>query len=122
MSYLDSFVVPVKRADLETYRQVASEMAQLWRELGALSVTEAVGDGLAWGQITSFPRAVQAGEDEVVVVATMTFLNKAHKEAVTAAAFADARMLACMERTPVDGARMIWGGFDIIVNERSPRV
>jgi len=122
MSYLDSFVVPVKRADLDAYRQVATEMAALWRELGALSVTEAVGDGLTWGQLTSFPRAVQAGEDEVVVVATMTFRNKAHKEAVTAAAFADARMLACMERTPVDGARMIWAGFDIIVNERSPHV
>jgi|GEM_PF-3242043 len=49
MSYLDGFVVPVKRADLDTYRQIATEMALLWRALGALSVTEAVGDGLALG-------------------------------------------------------------------------
>ncbi len=116
MSYLDSFVVPVKRADLDAYRQIAAEMARRWRGLGALTVTEAVADGLPWGQATSFPRAVLAEPDEVVVVATMTFRNKAHKDAVTAAAFADPQMLALMERTPVDGARMIWGGFDIIVN------
>ena len=122
MSYLDSFVLPVKRADLEAYFKTAAEMALLWRELGALSVTESVGDGLAYGKVTSFPRAVQAGEDEVVVLATITYRNKAHKEAVVAAAFADARMLALMENTPVDGTRMIWGGFDIIVNDPSPHV
>lgn len=119
MSYLDSFVVPVKRADLEAYFLLATDMAALWTELGALSVTESVGDGLGWGDVTSFPRAVQLAEDEVVVVATITYRNKAHKEAVTAAAFADPRILALMEKTPVDGARMIWGSFDIIVNERS---
>lgn len=118
MSYLDSFVVPVKRADLEAYRAVATEMAAAWRALGALSVTEAVGDGLGWGEVTSYPRAVQLAEDEVVVVATITYRDKAHKEAVTAAAFADPRMLALMEKTPVDGGRMIWGGFDILVDQR----
>ena len=117
MSCLDSFVVPVKRTGLEAYVKVASEMAVLWRELGALSVTESVGDGLRWGEATSFLRAVQLTDDEMVVVATIPCRNKAHKEAVAAAAFADPRMLALMERTPVVGARMIWGGFDIIVNE-----
>lgn len=63
---------------------------------------------------------MQATDDEVVVVATMTFRNTAHKEAVVAAVFADPRMMALMERTPVAGARMIRGGFDIIVNERAP--
>lgn len=120
MSYLDSFVVPVKRADLEAYTRVATEMAARWRDLGAVSVTESVGDALAWGEVTSFPRAVQLAADEVVVVATITYRNKAHKEAVVAAAFADPQMLALMEKTPVDGARMIWGGFDIIVNNHSP--
>lgn len=120
MAYLDSFVVPVKRADLDAYQAVAAEMAELWRNLGALSVTEAVGDGLSWGEATSYPRAVLAGEDEVVVVAMIIWRDKAQKQAATAAAFADPRMLALMERAPVDGARMIWGGFEVIVAAGSP--
>lgn len=120
--YLDSFVVPVKRADLAVYRQVAAEMAALCCALRALSVTEAVADGLAWGDATSYPRAVQASDEEVIVVATIVFASKAQKDAVTTAAFADARMQACFDRAPVDGTRMIWGGFDVIVNARSSDV
>ena len=119
MSYLDSFVGSVKRADLDAYTQVADEMAVRWRALGALSVVEAVGDGLEVGKVTSFPRAVQLAEDEVVVIATIRYRDKAHKQAVVAAAFADPQMLALMDRIPVDGARMIWGGFDVIVNDSS---
>jgi uncharacterized protein YbaA (DUF1428 family) len=117
MAYVDNFVVPVKRSDLEAYRSCAAEMARLWRNLGALSVVEAVGDGLTWGKTTSFPRAVLATDDEVVVMATIVWRDKAQKEAATAAAFADPAMLALMDRVPVDGARMIWGSFDVLVQE-----
>jgi len=119
MGYVESYILPVKAADLAAYAEIAAQSAAIWRRLGALTVMEATADKVPHGEVTSFPRSVLAEPDEVVVIANLTFRDREHRDAVMAAMFADAEMLALMERAPVDGRRMIWGGFDIIVNEGS---
>ena len=58
---------------LDVYIDLATRMSALWREHGALSVTEAVADDAPVGVLASFPRSVIATQDETVVFAFITY-------------------------------------------------
>lgn len=116
MAYVESYVVPVITARFDEYRKIAAESAIIWRDLGALSVMEARAENAPYGTVTSFPRSVQATDAETVVVAYVTFRDRAHRDAVIAKMEADPRMMALFEKAPVDGKRMIWGGFETFVD------
>jgi len=119
MSYIESYILPVPTARLEDYMAMARASAAIWLRLGALSVMEARAENAPVGTLTSFPRAVQMDDDETVVVAYVRIRDRAHRDAVITAAEADAEMMAMFSTMPVDGKRMIWGGFEVIVNESS---
>src|SRR5215471_20640250 len=68
MSYVDGFVIPVSRDKIEAYKALARTAGEIFKEYGALGVVECLGDDVPYGKLTSFPRAVQASEDEVVVL------------------------------------------------------
>ena len=115
MAYVEGYVVPVPKDKLASYVEMATRMAALWRGHGALSVIEAKADDAPVGKLTSFPRSVMATEDETVIFSYITYRDRAHRDAVNAAVFADPRMAAMMD-IPVDGKRMIWGGFEVVVS------
>jgi uncharacterized protein YbaA (DUF1428 family) len=116
MSYIEFYVLPVHAARIDDYRKIAIESAGLWLQHGALSVVEAVADDAPVGEFTSFPRSVQLTEDEVVVCAYITYRDRAHRDDVQSSVMADARMEQLFQDMPVDGKRMIWGGFTTIVD------
>ena len=109
MSYVDGFVVPVERTRLEEYRQFSETAAKRWMELGATAYVECVGDDVPQGVRTSFPRAVELNEGEVVVFAWITYPSKAVRDQVSAAIMADPAFRDALP--PFDGKRLIWGGF-----------
>ena len=115
MAYIDSYLLPVPTDKLEQYRALADQMAGLWIEHGALSITEAKADDAPFGTLTSFPRAVQLADGETVICAYATYRDRAHRDAVVALSMADPRMKA-MDMSFIDGKRMIWGGFEVIVH------
>lgn len=112
MAYVDGYVLPVPRAKLDAYWKMAELGRTVWMEHGALSYCEALGDDVPYGERTSFPRAVQATEDEVVIFSFITYRDRAHRDEVNARVFADERMKGGIENAPFDGKRMIWGGFE----------
>lgn len=120
MAYVESYILPVETSRLDDYRRVAIESADIWLSLGALSVMEATGVDTPFGSVTSFPRSVQLTPDETVVVSYLTFRDRAHRDEVMKKMEADPRMIALFETAPVDGKRMIWGGFSSIVDVRAP--
>ena len=67
MSYVDGFVLAVPKANLDAYKELAETAGAVWKEHGALAFVECLGDDVPYGEVTSFPRAVQAKDDEVVV-------------------------------------------------------
>ena len=81
-------------------------------ELGALSFVECVGDDVPYGQLTSFPRAVQAGDDEVVIFSWIVYKSRADRDAIMEKVMADPRLKGDM---PFDGKRMIFGGFEMTI-------
>ena len=113
--FVQGFLVPVPAARRADYERGARQMAALFREHGALRVVEGWAEGLPWGEATSFPRAVAAAEDEAVVLGWMEFADRAACDACIAAVMADPRARAGMEDPPYDMARMVFGGFDAVV-------
>jgi uncharacterized protein YbaA (DUF1428 family) len=116
MSYIEFYILPVVAARIDDYRKIAVESAALWLQHGALSVVESVADDAPMGTLTSFPRSVQLLEDEVVICAYITYRDRAHRDDVQARVMADATMERLFQDAPVDGKRMIWGGFKTIVD------
>ena len=116
MAYVDGFVAPVPTKDRAHYQKGADRIAALFVEHGALSSAEFWGEDVPYGKLTSFPRSVQATEDESVVLAIITYRDRAHRDEVQQKVFADPRFEAMMEKILVDGARMIFGGFEQIVS------
>lgn len=111
MTYYEAFVAPVPRDKLDDYFDLAAKMAPMWKALGVVSVVETRPDNVPMGKLTSFPQAVQCGKDEVPVFGFMTFHDRAHRDRVMEQAMADPAMGALMAQAPLDGKRMIFGGF-----------
>ena len=111
MSYVDGFVVAVPKQNIEAYKTMARKAGDVWKEHGALAFVECIGDDVPYGQLTSFPRAVQAKEDETVVLSWIVYESREQRDAVNAKVMADPRLKDSMSNAPFDGKRMIFGGF-----------
>jgi uncharacterized protein YbaA (DUF1428 family) len=111
MSYVDGFVLAVSKAKLDDYKKLANLAGPIWMEHGALAYVECIGDDVPYGEVTSFPRAVQAKDDEIVVFAWAVYESRESRDAVMAKVMADPRLKADWADMPFDGKRMIFGGF-----------
>jgi len=110
MAYVDAFVVPVPKKNMDAYRAFARLAATVWREYGALEYREWIADDAKPGKLTSFPQSVNLEPDEVVGFGWIVYESRAHRDEVNAKVMSDERMKdpAAM---PFDGKRMIYGGF-----------
>ena len=115
MAYVDGFVLAVPKDKLDAYKDMARLGGKVWMEHGALSYVETIGEDTPYGDLTSFPRAVLATDDEVVIFSWITYADRASRDAVMARVMADERLKSYMENTPFDGKRMIFGGFEAFV-------
>ena len=115
MPYVDGFVVAVPKVNRDVYRKHAEEAAILFKEHGALQLVECWGDDVPDGEVTSFPMAVKCREDETVVFSWILWPSREARDAGMKNFMADPRM-SRMDQMPFDGKRMIYGGFEMIVN------
>jgi uncharacterized protein YbaA (DUF1428 family) len=117
MPYVDGFIVPVPKKNLDAYREVARKAGSVWKEYGALSYHECVADDVKPGAVTSFPQSVQLKPDETVVFAWITYESRAHRDEVNAKVMSDPRMKdQGPDAMPFDGKRLIYGGFTSIID------
>ena len=113
MSYIDGFVAAVPTANREVYREHAARMAAMMKRYGATRCVETWGDDVPEGQVTSFHMAVQRKQDETVVFSWVWWPDKATRDAAWKQMMDDQEMIA--EDMPFDGKRMIFGGFEVLV-------
>lgn len=118
MTYVDGYVIAVPTAKKDAYKKVAKAMVPMFKDHGALRVVESWGDDVPAGKVTSFPMAVKATADETVVFSWITWPDKATRDVGMKAAMEDPRM-AGMDpaNMPFDGKRMIFGGFEVMIDE-----
>ena len=112
MPYVDGFVLAVPKQNLEAYEDMARNAGAVWMEYGALSYVECIADDAPYGELTSFPRAVQANDDEVVIFSWITYESREQRDVINAKVMADPRLKNDPASMPFDGKRMIYGGFE----------
>lgn len=116
MSYVDGFVLAVPKKNIAPYKEMARTAGEVWKEHGALAYVECMGDDVPQGEVTSFPRAVQAKEDEIVIFAWVVYRSRDERDAIVKKVMADPRMKSDPAQWPFDGKRMIFGGFDMFLD------
>lgn len=114
MTYIDGFVLAVPKANKDVYKRHAAEMAEVFKDHGALSVVECWGDDVPDGEVTSFPMAVKAEPDEVVVFAWISWPSREVRDVGNEKVFADPRA-KMPQKDVMDGKRMIFGGFEVLL-------
>ena len=116
MSYIDGFVIAVPTANKQKFIEHARHFDSLFIELGAIRVIEGWGDDVPDGKVTDFRKAVQATADETVVFSWIEWPDKATRDAGMKKMMDDPRMDPSKNPMPLDGKRMIYGGFSPVVD------
>lgn len=118
MQYVDGFVLPVPKKNLQAYRRIARKAGKVWVEHGALEFRECVADDVKVGKLTSFPRSVKLKPKETVIFSWIVFKSRAHRDQVNAKVMKDPRLAKMMDlkAMPFDAKRMIYGGFNVLVS------
>lgn len=122
MTYVDGFVIPIRKKDLRAYRKMAALGAKLWREHGCLDYKECVAEDLAPEMPGAtlpprFPKMCQLKKGETVVFSYIVFRNRKHRDQVNARVIKDPRMAgAANQPMPFDMKRFAYGGFEVIVD------
>lgn len=118
MAYVDGFLIPVPEANKEAYRKLAEMAAPIFVEHGALHVVECWGDDLMKGEHTDFYKSVKAEEGENVVFSWIVWPSREARDAGNKAAMEDSRFEGMMAKDIFDGKRMIYSGFQIMVDHK----
>ena len=115
MTYVNGFVAAVPTANREAFIAHSRTAAEVFKEHGAVSVMECWGTDVPDGETTSFPMAVRCADDETVVFSWIVWPSKAASDAAMGAMESDPRMSAENNPMPFDGKRMIYGGFEPVM-------
>jgi len=116
MSYVDGYVAAVPTAGREKYLRFAKEAAAAFKKNGALQVVECWGDDVPEGKLTSFTMAVQRKPDETVIFSWIVWPSKSVRDEGLKKVMADPHFSPETNPMPFDGKRLIYGGFEVLVD------
>jgi uncharacterized protein YbaA (DUF1428 family) len=116
--YIDGFLIPVPKKNIEKYRRISHTAGKVWLEHGALEYRECVGDDLKVKGTASFPSTVRVKPGETVVFSWIVYKSRSHRDSVNKKVMSDQRIKDMMgpKSMPFDVKRMRYGGFEVIVD------
>jgi uncharacterized protein YbaA (DUF1428 family) len=114
--YIDGFSVAVPHKNKAAYLEHATKMAVQLKALGAKRVVEGWGNDVPEGENTSFSLAVKREEGEVVCFSWIEWENKQIHDEAWEKLMSDPLMQNDDWKKIFDGKRMIFGGFDMILD------
>jgi uncharacterized protein YbaA (DUF1428 family) len=114
MSYIEGFVAAVPRANKDAYRKHAAEAAPMFKKLGATRLVETWGDDVPDGKVTDFKRSVKAQPDEEIIFSWIEYPDKATRDKANQQIMSEGMDMSDM---PFDGKRMIFAGFEPLLDE-----
>ena len=120
MTYFEGFIAPVPEAHKEAYRKHAGEAAAVLLGLGVGRQVEAWDSDVPDGKVTDFRKAVDAKPEEKVVFAWFEYPSRQVRDATNEKMMNDPAIKEQFSTMPFDGKRMIYGGFEAIVEEGAP--
>jgi uncharacterized protein YbaA (DUF1428 family) len=118
MAYVDGFLIPVPEKNIAAYRKMAAAAGKVWMEYGALQYRECVGDELAVEGMTPWSKSIKLKAGETLVFSWISYKSKTHRNQVNKKVMKDERIAKMMEgkEMPFDVKRMLYGGFNVLVD------
>lgn len=122
MPYVDGFIIPIEKKNLDAYRRMARKAGKVWMEHGALEFHENIADDLNVegpdGKMgLPFPDMVGTKRGETILFSYIVYKTRAHRDRVNAKVMQDPRLAKMMdEKMPFDVRRMAYAGFKSIVD------
>lgn len=112
--YVEGFVVAVPTANKDAYIKHAESAVPIFKNFGMTRMVECWGDDVPDGKVNDFKGAVNAKPDETVLFSWCEYPDKATRDAANEKMMADPDMQK-MGEMPFDGKRMIFAGFEPMV-------
>ena len=117
--YIDGFVLPVPKKNIEAYKKMSRDAGKIWIEYGALQYVEAVGEDMKkQPYATSFKEMVEPKRGETILFSFIMYKSRKHRDRVNEKVMKDPRMNQDgqdMDNMPFDCKRMAYNGFETIV-------
>lgn len=114
--YVDGFVVAVPKENKQLYVQQARVAAEKFKQFGATRVVECWQSDVPHGKKTDFYGAVKATDKEDVLFSWVEYPSKDIRDQSMKKMEEDPEMKEQFSKMPFDGSRMIFGGFESIVD------
>lgn len=128
MSYFDCYLIPLPTEKLGAYKTFSQRMAEVYREYGALRVTDCVLDSdtidgtqfhaegvqseVQGAELRDFPAAAAARAGETVILSWTEWVSKAQRDALLPQILADPRVQPRNDEEMIfEGTRLVAGGF-----------
>ena len=115
--YVNTYIMAVPEDKKDEYIRKATVFAEVAKDFGAIEVFENWELEVPDGEHTDYRKAVLAEPNEKIVVSWTIWPDRKTGAIAHKGMFEDARMEA-IGQFPVDGKRMIMGGFEPIVSTR----
>ena len=115
--YVDGFLLPVPKKNVEAYVRMARKAGKVWMEHGAVAFIESVGDDLPTKFGLPFTKVAKLKAGETVFYSFILFKSRGHRDRVNKKVMADPRLNEMMagSKMPFDVKRMAYGGFRSLV-------
>lgn len=114
--YVEGFVAAVPKENKQKYIEMAQKGAAIFKKLGATRVVECWQNDVPHGKNTDFYGAVKAKENEELIFSWIEYPSKDIRDKAYKAMMEDPEMEEMGKNMPFDGSRMIFGGFESIVD------
>ena len=123
VTYVDGFVIPIQKKNVNAYRRMAKASSKIFKEHGAVEFRECVADDLSvtdpqtGKRVALFPRMVKPKPGETILFSWVVYRSKTQRDRANAKIMKDPRILKIMAGKPMpfDMKRMAYGGFKAIV-------
>lgn len=113
--FIDGFLLPCAETAKQFYIDFAYKWGAIFQEFGALAMAEHWAIECPDGEVTSVPLALKLEDGEAALFSWMYWPDRATRDAGMERLMADPRMQE-PGAMPFDGKRMIYGGFEKIIN------
>jgi len=114
--YVQGYVAPVPKANRASFARMCATMREVMIDHGALHAVDTWAEDIADGKVTDFKRAVAAEQGEAIAFGFVEWPSKEAFQQAQPKVRGDERMPPPGSDMPLDGKRLIFGGFDVIVD------
>lgn len=114
--YVNGYVAPVPRENKQAFADMCAAMREMATDHGALHAADSWAETIEDGKVTDFKRAVKAEKGEAVAFGFTEWASKDAYEKGMAKMREDDRMPPPGSDMPLDGKRIIFGGFEVLLD------